>query len=417
MWSASDPVSKLVIAVATILVAAKIGGHLAVRAKQPSVLGELLAGIVLGAMPWPFFEAMRSDAGVDMLARIGVLVLLFEVGLETTVTDVMRVGVASAKVAILGTVGTLVVGWGAASIAMPGAGVLARLFVAAAITATSIGISARVLKDAGVSRTKEAHTILSAAVLDDVLGLVVLAIISGVVVHAGGGSAVTPTSVAILVAKTLGFLAVAVFLGVKLSPAIFRFTARLRSDGALLATGLALCFVFAWASDLIGLAPIVGAFTAGLVIEDSHSAGFVERGERSLAERMEPIASLLVPIFFVLMGMRADFRALADPSTLILVGALTVAAIVGKLACALGAPRGTDRLTIALGMVPRGEVSLVFANLGLSLTVDGHPLLDARQYAALVTVVVVTTLVTPLALRWRLTLRRAGPASSQSSHS
>jgi Kef-type K+ transport system membrane component KefB len=408
VWSASDPVSRLGIAVAVILVAAKVGGHVAVRAKQPSVLGELLAGIVLGALPWPFFEALRTDAGVDMLARIGVLVLLFEVGLETTVSDVTRVGVASARVAILGTLGTLVAGWIAASIAMPGSGALARLFVAAAITATSIGISARVLKDAGVSRTKEAHTILSAAVLDDVLGLVVLAVISGVVVHAGGGSAVTPTSVAILVAKTLGFLVVAVVLGVKLSPAIFRLVVRLRSDGALLATGLAFCFVFAWASDLIGLAPIVGAFTAGLVLDDSHSAGFVERGERSLAERMEPIASLLVPIFFVLMGMRADFRALADPPTVILVAALAVAAIVGKLACALGTPAGADRLTVAFGMVPRGEVSLVFANLGLTLTVGGRPLLDTRQYSALVTVVVVTTLLTPLALRWRITSRRAG---------
>ncbi len=414
MWTASDPVSRLVVSVAVILVAAKLGGHLAVRAKQPSVLGELVAGMVLGALPWPFFQELRVDGGVDMLARIGVLVLLFEVGLEITVSDVARVGIASARVAILGTVGTLVVGWGAASIAMPGSGVLARLFVAAAITATSIGISARVLKDSGVSRTKEAHTILSAAVLDDVLGLVVLAIISGVVVHAGGGSAVTPASVALLVAKTLGFLVVAVVVGVKVSPAIFRFTARLRSDGALVATGLAFCFVFAWASDLIGLAPIVGAFTAGLILEDSHSAGFVERGERSLAERMEPIASLLVPIFFVLMGMRADFRALADPSTLLLVGALSVAAIVGKLACALGAPRGTDRVAIAFGMVPRGEVSLVFANLGLTLSVGGRPLLDTRQYSALVAVVVVTTLLTPLALRSRITSRRAEGGSSPS---
>jgi Kef-type K+ transport system membrane component KefB len=134
----------------------------------------------------------------------------------------------------------------------------------------------------------------------------------------------------------------------------------------------------------------------------------------ALTVRMEPIASLLVPIFFVLMGMRADFRALADPSTLLLVGALAAAAIVGKLACALGAPGGTDRIAVAFGMVPRGEVSLVFANLGLTLTVGGKPLLDTKQYSALVAVVVVTTLLTPLALKSRITSRREGSASSPS---
>jgi Kef-type K+ transport system membrane component KefB len=409
--SASDPVSHLGVSIAVILVAAKIGGHFAIRAKQPSVLGELVAGIALGALPWPFFTGLRSDAGVDMLARIGALVLLFEVGLETTVREVIGVGVASARVALLGTAGTIVCGLVASTLAMPDASLLVRTFIAAAITATSIGISARVLKDAGVSRTKEATTILSAAVLDDVLGLVVLAVISGVAMHAGGANAVTPASVALLVAKTLGFLVLSIGLGVQLSPILFRYSARLRSEGALLIAALALCFGLAWASDVIGLAPIVGAFTAGLVLDESHSARFVERGEASLAARIEPISTLLVPIFFVLMGMRADLRALGDPAALALVGALSVAAIAGKLACALGAPKGADRLAIALGMVPRGEVSLVFANLGLTLEVGGRPLLDAKAYSALVTVVVVTTIFTPVALERRLTARRAAAAT------
>jgi Kef-type K+ transport system membrane component KefB len=152
----------------------------------------------------------------------------------------------------------------------------------------------------------------------------------------------------------------------------------------------------------MGLAPIVGAFTAGLILEELHSAPFVERGERPLLERMEPISSWLVPIFFVLMGMRAEFRALARPDTLFLVLALTAAAVLGKVACAAGAPRDTDRLAIAFGMIPRGEVSLVFANLGLSLQINGAPLLDSAQYSALVTVVILTTLITPAALRARL---------------
>jgi Kef-type K+ transport system membrane component KefB len=403
---ASDPVSRLVLSVAVILAAAKVGGDIATRLKQPSVLGELVAGIVLGSVPLPFFAGLHDDPYVDMLARIGVLVLLFEVGLESTVGDVLKVGVASARVAVLGTVGTLVAGWAAARLVLPGEGTLVHIFLAAALTATSIGISARVLKDAGVSRSREAHTILGAAVLDDILGLVVLAVISGAVTRAATGAAADTLGVAALVVKTLAFLALAVFAGGRLSPLLFRLTAKLKTGGALVATGLSFCFVLAWASDVIGLAPLVGAFTAGLVLEESHSARFVARGERSLADRVEPISAWLVPVFFVLMGMRADFGAMAHGSTLLLVAALAVAAIVGKLACAIGAPTGTNRLAIAFGMVPRGEVSLVFANLGLSLKVGGHPLLDAGQYSALVTVVVLTTIATPPALRWRLEARR-----------
>ena len=399
-----DPVSRLALSVAIILAIAKIGGELAVRLRQPSVLGEMLAGVVLGAISGPFVDGLRDDPSVDMLARLGVLVLLFEVGLESTVADVLRVGFASARVAVLGTIGTLVFGWAAAAIAMPDSSTLVHLFVASAITATSIGISARVLKDAGVARSREAHTILSAAVLDDILGLVALAIVTGAVTRSARTGAITSAAVIWLVAKTVGFLTLAIVAGVKLSPALFRLTARLRTSGALLATALSFCFVLAWASNAIGLAPIVGAFTAGLILDDSHSARFVARGEASLSNRLEPISSWLVPIFFVLMGMRASFGALVHPRTLLLVGLLSTAAVVGKLACALGAPRGTNRLAVAIGMIPRGEVSLVFASLGLSMG-----LLDAGQYSALVSVVVVTTLVTPAGLR--ASLRPSGSAA------
>jgi Kef-type K+ transport system membrane component KefB len=413
VWSTSDSVSRLGLSIAVVLLAAKIGGEIASRLKQPSVLGELLVGILLGSLPLSFFRELRADPGLDMLARIGVLVLLFDVGLESTVRDVLGVGAAAIRVALFGSLGTLLCGWLAAWVAMRDAGRLAQVFVASSITATSIGISARVLKDAGASRSREAHTILGAAVLDDVLGLFVLALVSSTVVRAGAGGAVEPAGIVWLVVKTLTFLAVALAAGVKLSPWIFRAVAQLRTGGTLLATGLSLCFVLAWASDLMGLAPIVGAFAAGLILEDSHSALFVERGEPSLGQRIEPISSWLVPIFFVLMGMRADFHALGDPSTLLLVVALAAAAIAGKFACAAGASVGTDRIAVALGMVPRGEVSLVFANLGLTLRVGGRPLLDAHQYAAIVSVVILTTLVTPFVLRLRLR-RRSLPAASAS---
>jgi Kef-type K+ transport system membrane component KefB len=316
------------------------------------------------------------------------------------VRDVMRVGVASTRVALFGSVGTLLCGWVAARLAMPESGTVVHVFVAAALTATSLGVSARVMKDSGNSGTREAHTILGAAVLDDVIGLVVLAIVSAVVAQGGAGT-VTVWSVGWLIGKTVGFLAIALLVGVTMSPRVFRASAQLRTDGALMATALSFCFLLAWASDLVGLSPIIGAFAAGLILDDSHSAKFVERGERSLRDRLEPVSSWLVPIFFCLMGMRADLTVLGHPATLLLVIALVLAAILGKLACALGAPRGVDRLAIALAMMPRGEVTLVFASLGLALRVGGRAMLDARQYSALVSVVILTTLVTPLALRWR----------------
>jgi len=397
----ADPVARLGLSIAIMLAVAKVGGDLATRARQPSVLGELLGGLVLGSIPLPLFAQLRTDPDVDLLARLGVLVLLFEVGLEATVRDVMRVGASAAAVAVLGTLGTLAAGWGVTTLVQPHGSVPLHLFLAASLTATSIGIGARVLQDLGASRTREAHTILGASVIDDVLGLVVLAIASGAIKQSGGGGHVAPAAVVLRLVETMAFLAGAIYLGVKLSPALFRLTSRLHTPGALVATGLSFCFVLAWASDLVGLSPIVGAFTAGLVLEESHSARFVQRGEPSLSERMEPISSWLVPIFFVLVGMRADVRAMGNGGSLLLTAALLVAAIVGKLACALGVPRGTDRIAIALGMMPRGEVSLVFASLGLSLHLlnDGH-------YAAIVTVVIATTLVTPPALRMRLARTR-----------
>ena len=401
MWSTSDPVSRLGLAVAVILIVAKLAADVAARFRQPAVLGELIAGLLLGALPLPFLRELRTDPGVDILARLGVLVLLFQVGLESTVRDVLQVGLVSARVAFAGVLGTLACGCLASRLAMPGASPLVQLFVAAALTATSVGISARVLKDMGASRTPEARTILGAAILDDILGLVVLALVSSAVVRVGTQE-VDLGHLAWIVLKTVAFLAIALVAGVKLSPRIFRATARLRTDGALLAAGLSFCFVLAWASDVMGLAPIVGAFAAGLILEDSHSSHFVQRGEGPLRERMEPIASWLVPIFFVLVGVRADLHALIEGTTLRLVIVLTLAAIAGKLACATAVPKGADRLTIAAGMIPRGEVSLVFANLGASLRVGGKPLLDPHQYSALIAVVVLTALATPPALRWRL---------------
>jgi len=159
----------------------------------------------------------------------------------------------------------------------------------------------------------------------------------------------------------------------------------------------------AWLADVVGLAPIVGAFAAGLVLEDLHYRDFTDRGERSLDALLEPIASFLVPVFFVVTGMRTDLRVFADISVLGLSGALIAAAVIGKQLCSLGViDRGIDRLSIGLGMVPRGEVGLIFANIGLTLVVAGEPVVNQRVFSAVVIMVIATTIVTPPALRWSL---------------
>ncbi len=170
-----------------------------------------------------------------------------------------------------------------------------------------------------------------------------------------------------------------------------------------MAAGLCFCFFVAWAASAIGLAPLVGAFAAGLVVEDSHSELFVRRGEPSLDELLQPMISVLVPVFFVLVGIRTNVGVLLHPALLALPLALTAAAILGKLACAGGVVnKGISRLTVAAGMVPRGEVTLVFAALGTALRVGDGPLLDDRGYIALVAVVLLTTLMTPPMLKWSL---------------
>ena len=405
-------IAHVALLIAVILVAAKVGGEVATRLKQPPVVGELLAGMALGSLPFPLAGQLGSDTAIDVLSQIGVLILLFEVGLASTVRDVLEVGPSAVRVAVLGTIGSFCAGWCAARLVLPDASSEAHIFLAAAITATSVGITARVFKDLGQTRSREARAILGAAVLDDILGLVVLALVTSGVAQGDGASAHHEAATILWsVGKTALFLSVALFVGMKSATRLFTLAARLRTGGALLAFGLAFCFFLSWVAERIGLAPIIGAFAAGLVLEDFHSANFVARGELSLAQQVEPISGFLVPIFFVVMGLRADVRVFAHAATLALAAAILVAAVVGKLACALGAEAGSRKLAVALGMVPRGEVTLIFASIGATLKIAGVPLLDARAYAALVAVVVATTLVTPTALKWALTPRRTATGS------
>ncbi len=407
-------VAHVVLALAVILAGAKLGGDLAVRAGQPAVLGELVVGVLLGNLDLfgvTWFRTLSGDASIGVLAQIGVLLLLFQVGLESTVRDMLKVGAVAALVAVLGVVTPFALGWAVGAAILPGHSAYAHAFLGATLTATSVGITARVLRDLGKAKLTEGRIILGAAVIDDVLGLVILAVVTGVIGAADRGAGLSAGGIGLVVLEATVFMVGALGLGVALSPRIFDLAARLRGRGVLLATALVLCFTLAWLASAIGLAPIVGAYAAGLVLEDVHWREFARRGEQRLPELVEPVAAFLVPVFFVLMGMRVELRTFLQGDILLLAALLTVAAILGKQACALGAlGRGMDRLSVGIGMIPRGEVGLIFASIGLGLTLHGERIVDQAIYSAVVIMVIVTTLVTPPALRWSLErgARRAG---------
>lgn len=406
----SDPVAPVVLALAVILAGAKLGGHLAVRVGQPAVLGELVAGVALGSADLAgigWFQAIEADPTVDILAGLGVVILLFEVGLESTVRDMLKVGLPSVLVAILGVAAPFVLGWGVGSLLLPDRSVYVHAFLGATLTATSVGITARVLQDLDRSQSPEARVILGAAVIDDVLGLVILAVVSGAIAAANLGASPSYGEVGLVLGKAIVFLFGALALGVYLSPRVFGVASKLRGRGVLLATALVFCFGLAYLASIIGLAPIVGAYAAGLILEEVHFRDFASRGEQQLEHLVHPISSFLVPVFFVIMGMRVDLAAFARMDVLGLAALLTVAAIVGKQACSLGAfGRRLDRLSIGIGMIPRGEVGLIFANIGLGLSVGGQRVIDEGVFSAVVIMVIVTTMVTPPALKWSLARAR-----------
>ncbi|MBI4536321.1 MAG: cation:proton antiporter [candidate division NC10 bacterium] len=400
-------------ALAVLVVAAKLGGLLAGRLGQPSVLGELLVGIGLGnLLPLAFGQRgvafFQSEPTLLVLAEIGVLILLFDVGLEADLRALIRVGWSSLAVALTGILAPLLLGWGAASWLMPNAPTLAHVFVGATLSATSVGITARVLKDLGVAQTREGQIILGAAVIDDILGLVVLAVVSGAATAApAGGSGLSILGIGGIVVRAVLFLGIIVGLGHKLSEPIVRMAARTGQHGILLVFGLALCFSLAFAAELVGLADIIGAFAAGLMLDPYGEGIRSPNEEATLSELMHPLSSLFVPLFFVLMGIQVHLGSLLDRGVLGLGAALIVCALAGKLACAfVVGGRWVDRLAVGIGMIPRGEVGLIFAGIGSGLTVQAQPILSQGVFSAVVLMVLVTTLLAPVGLRW--VFRRAG---------
>jgi Kef-type K+ transport system membrane component KefB/predicted amino acid-binding ACT domain protein len=376
-------IGRVLLELFLILVAAKVFAELADRVEVPAVIGEILAGILLGPSVSGLVES--SDV-VFVLAEIGVLVLLLQVGLETDPAELGRVGRAALSVAVLGVAAPFVTG-AATGIAL-GEGTETAIFLGAALTATSVGITARVFGDLRALATTEARIVLGAAVADDVLGLVILTVVTKVVVD----GSVSAGTVASTVALALAFLAVTALIGVRLVPRGFdAIDRRARSGATVVVAGVALALGFAVLADAAQLAPIIGAFMAGLALGRTRQHERIERDVTSLG-------NVFVPIFFVFIGLETDLGAFAEPSVLAVAAVLSVVAVVGKLLAATGA-WGTraDRLAIGLAMIPRGEVGLIFATLGLRTGV-----LDAELYAALLAVVLVTTVMTPPLLRARM---------------
>jgi Kef-type K+ transport system membrane component KefB len=423
----------ILVGIAVILIVAKLAGELFERVSQPAVLGELVGGIVVGSIPllflgliklFPALEAgvfasassavsttidqFRTDQVIGALAEIGVILLLFEVGLESKLGEMLEVGWSSLSVAVAGVVAPFFLGWGVAAYFIPDEAQLGHIFIGATLCATSVGITARVLKDLNRLQTRESRIILGAAVIDDVLGLLILAVVAGAIKATAAGETLAVIDIIIIAVKAVIFLIGAIVIGHYLMPQVFRGAGRLETRGVLLALSIAFCLLLAWVAALVGLAPIVGAFAAGLVLDEVHFKSFTSKGEQELHHLLAPVTTVLVPIFFVLMGLKVDMRVFGQVEVLGFAAMLTLAAIIGKQVCALAVlERGLNRLSIGLGMIPRGEVGLIFAGIGATLTLKNaqgidEPVIGAATFGAVIIMVIVTTLVTPPVLKWSL---------------
>ena len=363
-----------------MLVTAKVFGELAERVGQPAVLGELLAGVVLGMSVLGIVDPQVEI--VHLIAEVGVILLLFQIGLETDLRRLLQVGTSSAAVAITGVVVPFALGYFVADAL--GMGTLPAVVAGAALTATSVGITARVLSDLGRLQEPESQIVLGAAVIDDVIGLIILAVVSQVV----AGGELTAGGVLLTTVTAFGFLIAVLGIGRLVMPTVFDFLSRIGKEETLATMALAFAFIIAYLADAAGSALIIGAFAAGLVLAPTPHAKVVEHGVMRLG-------MFFVPIFFVAVGAAVDVTTFADPQVLLVGGALVVVALIGKFVAGY-APfwfKG-KKAVIGVGMIPRGEVGLIFAQMGLTTGV-----LNAGMFSALTMMVMVTTFIAPPLLK------------------
>ena len=383
---------ELLLSLVVVWLAAKLFGEATARLGQPAVLGELLAGVIIGP---GVLGLVHESQVLHALAELGVLILLLEVGLESDVGDLLRAGLQATLVALVGVVVPFAAGYG--MMHWLGYEPLVAVFVGATLTATSVGITARVLADLGRLQDASAKVVLGAAVVDDILGLIILAVVTGI---AQTGS-ISLVGMSILSAKAVVFLVVAIFVGIRLAPTLVGWVVSMKTRGTDVVYSLIFALALAAVADVVGLATIIGAFAAGLVLATTERREHIE-------QRVKPVADLLVPVFFVSVGMNVQpalLNPFAEDAEFAVALVLSAIAVVSKLAAGLAVyQRGVRRWPVGVGMIPRGEVGLIFAGAGLSAGVIARDL-----YSALVGVVMLTTFVAP---PWLKTLYAKKEASS-----
>ena len=384
---ASSSLPQLLLTLAIILIVAKTLGEIAEMIGQPAVLGEMIGGVLLGTSLLGIVNP--ADPVIHVLAELGVIILLFGIGLETDLRKLLSVGAAAFSVALVGV--ALPFAFGYALGRGFGLTSIEAVIIGAAMTATSVGITARVLADLGRLQAPESQVILGAAVIDDVIGLIILALVT----QMAAGTALSATGISMSVAAAFGFIAVAVVVGNLVLPPLLRRVAKKPEIPVIVA--LAAAFLFASLADRFGSATIIGAFSAGLVLARTPQARDIEHG-------VSRIALLFVPIFFVSVGAAVDVQSFAEPRVLMIGGALIAAGALGKFVagyCAIGF-KGR-RSVIGVGMIPRGEVGLIFAQTGLA-----SGALSQSLFNALALMVVGTTFMAPPLLRRMLGNEPAG---------
>lgn len=403
---------------AIVLMAGKIGA-IVERYSQPSVIGELVAGIVLaviGYMGADIINDAISDQSIAFLSHLGALLLLFSIGLESNLSEMKKVGINAFLVAVIGVVvpfvlGTLVLG----PIFFGKESFNSHLFLGAALVATSVGITASVFQSLGILRSRAAQTVLGAAVFDDVIGLIILAVVSAL---ASGGS-VDAMMVMRMILKSVVFLAGAIIIGTLLAPIISRIFSYI-SDGVGMKLSLALSMAlgFGYAAELFGLEPIIGAFAAGLILDavtfrnytdstvvrdlamvkwncdrDDILAQKLVRKHRDshIEDLFHNLNFIFVPVFFVYTGMQIDIASLLKPELYFAAIVISIAAILGKIVAGIPAKGDIwEKLLVGTSMVPRGEVGLIFAATGKTLGV-----LTQDEFSVVIMVVILTTFVSP----------------------
>jgi Kef-type K+ transport system membrane component KefB len=370
---------------AVVLCAAKACGWLAQRIGQPAVLGELIAGVILGGSVLKVVDF--HDPVIHFLAELGVVILLFEIGLETDLRKLLAAGPASTVVALVGVALPFALGYGVCR--WWGLDNLVSIVAGAALTATSVGITARVLSDLGRLQEPESQIVLGAAVIDDVIGLIILTVVARMT----AGTEVTPLSIGRTTAVAFGFLLGTLLVGTLVVPRLASALRRIDAPGIVITSALILALGLAWLADACGSAMIIGAFAAGVLLTKTPQAREIEHGVASIGQ-------FFVPVFFVVVGAAVDIRAFnplePDNWKILAVGASLIAgAIVSKFVAGY-APfwfKGR-KAVIGVGMIPRGEVGLIFAQMGLS-----SGLFDAALFSAVTLMVMVTTFVAPPLLK------------------